>query len=1003
VAEILAFRPAAPSTTPPDAEARTQALDIRQSWIVEAPAGSGKTSLLIQRFLKLLADDSVTDPAQVLAITFTVKATNELRERVLAQLAAAQATEPADTLARETRPLAEAVLARDLELGWKLLQNPRRLAIRTITSVARSITQSLPILSGSSAGTNISTRGWELHRDAARRTLMLLGGDDPELSASIETLLLHRDGNLADCEALLAGMLPWRDQWGELIPLTRSELDDAFLEAEVLPKIEGALELAICRTLTRVAARMPLDLQHRLAALAQEMSFAPGYKEAASPLAICRELKEAPGRAAEDLALWRALASLLITASSKDWRAGFNKNQVMFEIEPSHRAQLKQIVDSLRHDEALRDVLCEILHLPPVKFPPEQWVVAKALFRVLSRTLVELQIVFAQAGVCDFVEVDLLAKSALRQESSPDDLLVANGTRLQHLLVDEMQDTSTSQYDLIRLLTQSWDGQSQTLFLVGDPKQSIYLFRQARVERFLRTMLKKKLGDIELGYLQLTANFRSQAALVDAFNGVFSRIFPPHADAQQPEEVPYVQAAAMRRPSAAHGAVWHLHPLPFFPEPEDRFHARQDRSIRDAREIRRIVERWRKTPLPPGRTAPWKIAVLVRARDHLREIVAALRPLPLHAVEIDPLAERPEILDLIALTRALLHPADRVAWFALLRAPWCGLTVVDLHRLAGADDPAFRKHSLPRLMHERGHELSPGGCERLAHIWTVMQAATAKRGRLSLSQWVERTWRSLGADAFASSEQMANVQQYLRLLDEAEEPGGLVSIAKLQGWLDQLYAETPPQEDAIDLMTIHRAKGLEWDVVIVPALERQGKNRHGRLLNWMELDGEDDTAHGILAPIRSRGGSSKQLNDWMNGIESAREAAERKRLFYVACTRAREELHLFASPATSSKGELILPSNTLLASAWPAAQLHVPPATPPEFETLEEEGLALAAATEEPPSIQRIPLTFLAAKAAKQAPASRGNSLNSDSFDRPEGSFAARAFGNAVHAFLERL
>src|SRR6202046_4868683 len=123
---------------PPDWRERERALDVEQSWIVEAPAGSGKTGLLIQRYLKLLADESVEMPEQVLAITFTVKATNEMRERVMVQLQrASESNAPTrdSEFNRETHRFAQAVLDRDALLGWGLLDNPPRLRIRTIDSV----------------------------------------------------------------------------------------------------------------------------------------------------------------------------------------------------------------------------------------------------------------------------------------------------------------------------------------------------------------------------------------------------------------------------------------------------------------------------------------------------------------------------------------------------------------------------------------------------------------------------------------------------------------------------------------------------------------------------------------------------------------------------------------------------------------------------------------------------------------------------------------------------
>ncbi len=986
-----------------DAEARERALDIRESFLVEAPAGSGKTGLLIQRYLKLLAD--VEDPAQVLAITFTRKATSELRGRVLKQLvaardrsAAADESAAANEFDRMTQTYAEAVLARDAAAGWRLLEQPGRLNIRTIDSVCQWIAGSLPVLSGS--GGAVPTENAEpLYGQAARRTLMQLGGADARLNQAIETLLLHRDGNLADCEALLTTMLAWRDQWGRLVPVTPAELEEENLEATVLPRLNRALETIVCRALTRLQKTMPRHLLAALTGLAQRMAELPGYNGIESPIAICREFASAPGAAAEHLGHWQAMIPLILTPREQDWRGGFNKNHLGFEITRRDRAELKSLVARCAAVDGLREALCEVLNLPAAVYPAEQWQTVKALFRVLGQALVELQLVFAESGECDFTEIALLARGALRRDVDDGEqaLTTAVGMGLQHLLVDEMQDTSTAQYELIALLTQHWDGASQTVFLVGDPKQSIYRFRQARVERFVATMRAGRLGDVPLTTLTLTANFRSQRRLVDSFNETFAEVFPAETDPWHPEQVPFVTATAARRESSAGstsdssaGLVWHGRKVLL-----GEAAARQTRA--HAEEMARIANRWR-------RGGPASMAVLVRNRTHLIEVVAALRAagVPYRAVEIEPLGERQEILDLLALTRALLHPADRVAWLAVLRAPWCGLTLADLHTLAGGDDEEdrLRRSAIPRLIVERGHELSEDGCSRLARVWPMFEAAEAQRGRLPVSEWVERTWHALGVPGYATDEELRNAAQYFGLLDKEEEGGARLDVATLTQRLGQLYAEPAVHPGAIDLLTIHKAKGLEWDVVFVPSLEKAGGRGDYRLLRWLEL--EDDLVAGILAPIAARGYDAEALYRWMTSVEAAREAAELKRLFYVACTRAKEELHLFAAPKAKANGEASVRRGTLLHAAWPAAAgefrgavVPMPAARPAAA------GVVASLAAGAVPMIQR-----MTGGAVPEMVAPARVSAAARSFERPadaNASFAARAFGNAVHGFLELL
>ena len=406
---------ATPFAAPPDAAARAEALDIRRSFIVEAPAGSGKTGLLIQRFLKLLTDESVETPEQVLAITFTLAATAEMRDRVIVHLEAAaqnHASETFNSFDRETRELALTVLERDHRLNWLLLEQPHRLNIRTIDSVCAEIVRTLPVLSGGGGRLTPAADASPLHREAARRTLLLLGNEDTNFNTALRHLLLHRDGNLDDCEALIANMLSLRDQWGDLIPLTQPKLDDEWLDANVLPRLELALDHAICSQLTRLEHAFPADVLADLTTLASELGELPGYRGAPSPIAICAGRHQSPEAIAAHIEHWHALIHILLTGG-KAWRKGFNVNNVGFENEKHHKAQLKAIVDQLSQRGELLEVLLTVRGLPPARYPADQWAVAKSLFRVLRSALVELQLVFAAHNQCDFTELSLLARHAL--------------------------------------------------------------------------------------------------------------------------------------------------------------------------------------------------------------------------------------------------------------------------------------------------------------------------------------------------------------------------------------------------------------------------------------------------------------------------------------------------------------------------------------------------------------------------------------------------------------
>ncbi len=998
--------------TIPDAEQRAHALDVTSSWITEAPAGSGKTGLLIQRYLKLLA--IVDDPAQVLALTFTQKATAEMRERVLAALrSAAKGTSPAETdFDRLTSDLARSALQRDVELGWRLLDRPHGLNIRTIDSLCSEIARAMPLLSGSAGYASPVADAAPLYGRAAHAVMMRFGGDDAALNEAVRTVLLHRDGDLMYCERVLAEMLGTREQWGRLIPLSAAELDDAALDATVLPRLNDSLDRTLCASLSRLHQCFPEAELERVAAIARQLAFAEGHNGQPSAFAPCANHAGPPGPEAQHRDHWLHVAHLLLTGGGT-WRKAFAINNLFVKVDKEVGKDLRDLIRDIESDE-LAELLHAVRGLPPATYPEEQWVVTKALFRLLQHALIELRLLFAREEVCDFSEVALSARAALKQNAG--EVQVALGTELRHLLVDEMQDTSSGQYELLQALTEGWDGRSQTLFLVGDPKQSIYLFRQARVELFQRCMQRGKLGEVPLRALQLSANFRSGERIVKEFNETFTSIFP--ADSVEDGDVTYTRSTAVLAANDREGISWHMRLLP---RPEDASASlrQRQRALRDeAADVATLLRTWR------AQHPESKIAVLTRARSHVTEISKAIKKsgTPYRAVDIEALGERREVLDILSITRALLHPADRTAWLAVLHAPWCGAGLADLFRLAAGDDSRHKKEALRPHLRERTQSLASPMRERVKRTLDVMDAALQHAGTQSLADRVERTWRSLGGDACTDENGRENVRQFLRVLDEMEAAGETVSTQTLERRMERLFAEPSYAEGAVDVMTIHKAKGLEWDMVLVPGMHRISAQDQWQALDWLELPSSapDGSRDVLLAPLPSKSGEAGSLLTFIRATRRRRANAEVKRLFYVAATRARTSVHLFAWPEATKDGLPADRNGTLLKAAWNAAAPHLMAAAPrPLNAQIEEfyrpEPLALAAAADAEtavpdrhttPMLKRLQAGYdplrelhrgsLPARAPSPQP-------RRTTFSRPEGSFGARAVGSTIHAFIERL
>ena len=1001
------------SKAPADTTARARALAHDQSIIVQAPAGSGKTDLLTRRFLKLLA--LVDEPEEILAITFTRAATAEMRARVLDDLEIAARQEATNDSERDA--LARAALARSEVRSWRLLEQPHRLNIETIDSLCLRIAQNQPLLSRLGGRLSPTENAKPLYGLAARRTLGLLGGADPKLDAALRHLLELRDNNLIDCVNLISGMLAQRDQWIRAVPLTPNMGEDDWLN------LRSKLEKPFRDEVKRVHSRV-YELLTEQPLLATELVELARYaiRNGNERIAELAGIPELPKPELLAVRHWQCIAEFLLTGN--EWRKpkGLNVTMGFPPGGKMEKNRMGHLLTVLSNVDDLREALVAVRESPLTHYDDQQWETLRHVFLVLGQAIAELRVLFVERSTVDFTEIGLAARQVLGDSNMSMESLFAISGNIRHLLVDEFQDTSRSQYDLLKLLIRTWEmDESRTAFLVGDPMQSVYLFRQAEVELFELVKRHGLVSDnvtLEFEHAELKTNFRSHAGLTARWNEMFEVIFEDGGAGG----IQYSETTAAEEALADESV--HVHPQiietgNLKPTPEERQRARDAEAVK-VLEIVRAHQPQMEEARAQGKE--YRVAVLARARRHLAQIAALLRKegVPFRAVELETLNERQELLDLMSLVRALLHPMDRVAWLSVLRAPWCGLSMRDLHILTGGDDKTLKPSPILELLESRLHLLSEEGAARARRVSSILLQALAVRFQRafawSFSQWVERTWRSLGGPQCLDMAAYENAMTFFATLDQAA-PDGMVCLTEdFEAQMADLYAQPDPtvsERAGVQLMTIHKAKGLGFDVVIVPGLERVGGRADTPLISWLERTNiETGETVMLVAPIGERGGTKHPTYDWVQRQRGQRLQEELKRLLYVACTRARKSLHLLGTAERTRSGLKHGARDSLLKTAWSALsadferELAAKNDNLIEFPVSKAEGITLdiAAATDSAAKlrIRRLPLDADLASPGENVQFTASATVgNEAAFERPEGSRDARNKGSVVHALLQ--
>jgi len=875
-----------------DQEQRKRALDTNTSFIVQAPAGSGKTELLTQRFLSLLT--TANQPEEIIAITFTNKAVEELRARIIHTLMAAE-SEPEPTVEHRliAYRLAKKVIKKSHSLDWQLIENPQRLKISTIDAFCYKLSQQLPITAKCGTQLNITNHALPLYQLAVKHVFTALTREQ-SISESVKKLFLHTDNHIDKFSNLLCHMLATRDQWLPII-----------FQAKAKPILENALKYLIELQLQTVSATLDDSLEQALCRLVQ---FAASNLKDHKDFQLEYDSKQLPLLTASKLCQWKSIARLFFT------KQGTIRKQANAQIGFPALTSAKSAEEKVRFMEykqhyidfitilASRKKLCmafkDLLALPNPQYTDQQWDILDALLEILPTAVAELKLVFIQQNQVDYTENALSALNALSSHETTDISMILDH-QIQHILIDEFQDTSVIQYALLQKLTAHWEAnEGKTLFLVGDPMQSIYRFRQAEVGLFLKAKIDG-INQIRLQPLQLTQNFRSSAALIDWFNETFSAIFPKENQIAK-GQITYHPSTPTQRTIA-----------------KTALEAQLFEKNHENAEAQWICKRIQAIKQQETNAS---IAILVRARSHLQPIIAKLEQagISYQGVDIDPLASIPVIQDLLTLANAILQLGDRLAWLALLRTPWCGLTLADLTLVA--DTKTNETGIILQNLQDETifKQLSQEGKTRVTQICNILPPIIQQRDRLSVSEQLRICF-----DAFQGNQLLTDdkahqaVKQFFNTLTTIEQQERLTPQKLKQAIAEQYALPERIEATYVQLMTIHKAKGLEFDHVFLPDLARRSAVNNKPLLLWHEYIDPDHQQlhHTLLAPLH-RPESCCPIYDFIYQKEQEKSQHELIRVLYVAATRAKHSLYLSASIQHTDK-PISPDKQALLGLLWP--------------------------------------------------------------------------------------
>jgi len=843
--------------------------------LVSAGAGSGKTHVLVERYIERLKRDVNLSIGQLVAVTFTRKAANEMRIRLKTRL----------------RDLLEHCQDEERERWSKCLAEIDGAKIGTIHSLCESIIKAFPL----DAGVDPQL---EVLDDLGQAELLQTSIDQTFREVIAQHLPEHElllDFDLQQIRQWLTVALKSSLQFNEAVSLVRNLDPEQFSEharkimtrsrqrALTLMAQDKSWHHAIFVLQSGSADEMTSTLdQFRQTALRLASTIIRGAQSAAPPNQTTGteradvQPEQSETSEADLTSLWQALVDL---SELKPKNTGGNKEQAK-----AVRAAIKRLRETA--NDAVKRVPAELNESDPAAFQ-----CCVSLMALVQRAHTIYSAAKRDRFTADYNDLVMLALNALKKDGSAARRAYSETTA--EILVDEFQDTNSMQSELLGLLV----GEQTTLFLIGDDKQSIYKFQGADVSTF--NAWKERIAAADNGaLLSLSRSFRSHPQVVRFINGLFSSVMRDDGLEGATFNARFEELDAAR--SASDDQARRVEVVCYTPISEE---ATRQRSQLSRRSEATAVANWildkiaDSAPVSDksGSERPIRygdFAVLVQRNQDFSAIEDAFVQFGIPYVMLGGknFLDRQEIYDLENLLSFLAAPLNDHALLGALRSPMFAVSDDLLHAI-GSSKPSGTSlwHSLLSAARQRKPGFEP---VRAAAVLLKMFLHDA--GRLQLGQLVRKIVERTGYDIVLLTlpngrQRSRNLWKLVALAADKDELscGEFARRLQMMRELKVQQADAPlDTKDSVKLMTIHSSKGLEFPAVVLPVLDVSATARNDRVVFHRDYGLAFNTARNEddLKPSWYQAACS--INDEM-------EAAEKKRLFYVATTRARDYLGIF--------------------------------------------------------------------------------------------------------------